>query len=64
MNKEIDERLTELEIRFSHQSVLVDELNEVVAECNMRIERLRCDNQILREMVKGLQPVMEESPDE
>lgn len=64
MSDEIDERLTELEIRFSHQSVLVDELNEVVTECNLRIERLIRENQRMREMIKGLQPQLEESPDE
>jgi SlyX protein len=64
MSEEIDERLTELEIRFSHQSVLVDELNEVVTECNLRIERLIRENQRMREMIKSLQPQLEESPDE
>lgn len=56
--------MTELEIRFSHQSLLVDELNEVVADCNLRIERLIKENRQLREMIKGLQPQLEESPDE
>lgn len=64
MSEEINERLTELEIRFSHQSLLVDELNEVVTECNMRIEQLTRENQRMREMIKGLQPLLEESPDE
>lgn len=64
MNEEIEERLTELEIRFSHQSVLVDELNDVVADCNLRIERLIRENQRMREMIKSLQPQLEESPDE
>lgn len=64
MSEEIEERLTELEIRFSHQSLLVDELNEVVADCNLRIERLIKENRQLREMIKGLQPQLEESPDE
>ena len=27
---ELQERLTELEIRFSHQALLIEELNEVV----------------------------------
>ncbi len=64
MSEEIEERLTELEIRFSHQSVLVDELNDVVTDCNLRIERLIRENQRMREMIKSLQPQLEESPDE
>ncbi len=64
MNEELEERLNELEIRFSHQSLLVDELNEVVTECNLRIEQLIRDNQRMGEMLKSLQPLLEESPDE
>lgn len=64
MLEELQARITELEIRFSHQSQLVDELNEVVIDCNLRIDRLQKDNQHLQEMVKGLSPELEESPDE
>ena len=62
--EELQERLTELEIRFSHQSQLVDELDEVVADCNMRIDKLQKENRQLQEMIKNLSPEMEESPDE
>jgi len=62
--QELENRLTELEIRFSHQSQLIDELNEVLTDCNLRIDRLSKENRHLREMVKSLQPSMEESPDE
>jgi SlyX protein len=64
MNEELEERLTELEIRFSHQMRLVDELNEIVTECNLQIDRLSKENRQLREMIKNLQPLLEESPDE
>lgn len=62
--EELENRLTELEIRFSHQSQLLDELNDVLTDCNLRIDRLSKENRRLREMVKSLQPSMEESPDE
>jgi SlyX protein len=64
MLEEIQERLTELEIRFSHQTLLLDELNEVVTDCNRRIDLLSQENRQLREMVKNLAPELEESPDE
>lgn len=61
---ELQERLDELEIRFTHQSRLIDELNEVVTECNLRISRLERENRALRETLKSLAPEMDESPDE
>lgn len=64
MLEELQERITELEIRFSHQSQLVDELNDVVTDCNLRIDRLQKENCQLHEMVKNLSPDMVESPDE
>ena len=64
MLEELQERVTELEIRFSHQSQLVDELNEVLTDCNRRIDRLSKENQRLRETVSTLAPSLEESPDE
>lgn len=64
MLEELQERVTELEIRFSHQSVMVEELNEVVADCNLRIAQLQKENLRLREMLKDLSPGLEESPDE
>jgi SlyX protein len=64
MFEELQERITELEIRFSHQSLLVDELNEVVTDCNLRVDRLQKENRRLQEMVQNLSPALEESPDE
>lgn len=64
MSDFLDERITELEIRFSHQNRLLDELNQVVADCSLRIERLDQENRQLREMVTRLQPELRESPDE
>lgn len=64
MLEDLQKRLTELEIGFSHQSQLVDELNEVVTDCNLRIDRLQKQNRQLQEMIKTLSPQLEESPDE
>ena len=64
MLEELQNRMTELEIRFSHQSQLLDELNEVLTDCNQRIDRLSKENQRLRETVSTLAPSLEESPDE
>jgi SlyX protein len=60
----LEERLTELEILYSHQVQLVDELNAVVAECNLRINSLARENRSMREMLSSLAPEMTESPDE
>ena len=64
MHDELQDRITELEIRFSHQTQLVEELNEVVTDCNLRIDRLSRQNQQLQEMISSLSPALEESPDE
>ena len=64
MLDELQERMTELEIRFSHQQQLIDELNEVVADCNLRIDRLRQENRRMEGMLKQLAPELLESPDE
>ncbi len=64
MLEELQERVTELEIRFSHQTQLLDELNEVLTDCNRKIAQLRKDNQRLRATISGLAPSTEESPDE
>ncbi len=64
MLEELEERITELEIRFSHQTQQIDELNEVVTDCNLRIDQLQRENQRLQETLKNLSPDLEESPDE
>ena len=64
MLEELQERVTELEIRFTHQTQLLDEINDVLTDCNQRIDRLSKENQRLRETVSNLAPSLEESPDE
>jgi SlyX protein len=64
MLEELRERITELEIRFSHQAQVIEELNEVITDCNLRLDRLSSANRRLQEMVQSLSPGLEESPDE
>jgi SlyX protein len=61
---EILERLTELEIRYSHQTVQLEELSSEVLAFGQRIERLELENRRLREMLGSLAPELIESPDE
>lgn len=61
---ELQERLTELEIRYAHQSRLVEELNTMVLECYQRIASLERQGRAVREMLGSLAPIPLESPDE
>ena len=61
---ELEERIVELEIRFTHQARQLEELNEVLTESADFIAALRQDYSALRQMLKGLSPEMMESPDE
>lgn len=62
--KELQDRLTELEIRFTHQSRLIEELNQELIDCNQRLSRLERENRSFREMLQSLAPALAESPDE
>jgi SlyX protein len=61
---ELKERLTELEIRFTHQAQMIEELNGEVLECHRRLTRLERENHQLRETLGRLAPELPESPDE
>jgi uncharacterized coiled-coil protein SlyX len=62
--QEFIDRLTDLEIRYTHQVHLIEELNDVVSECNQRISLLERDNLRFQEMLRSLAPETAESPDE
>ena len=62
--EELVKRLNELEIRFTYQEEVVEELNQVVTACNLEIQRLSRDNGRLKEMMNSLAPELSESPDE
>jgi SlyX protein len=62
--EEIRQRLIDLEVRFSFQEELIEELNKVVTVCNLQVQRLSSENSRLKEMMRTLAPDMPESPDE
>ncbi len=61
---ELRQRMTDLEIRFTHQAQTIEELNGEVLECNRRLAVLERENRRLREMLARLAPELAESPDE
>lgn len=61
---DLDERLIDLEVRFSHQAHLLDELNDELTKATARIDSLVKEIAMLREMMGSLAPQMEVSPDE
>lgn len=58
------QRLTDLEIRFTYQEEIIEDLNQVVTGCNLEIQRLSRENGRMKEMLRSLAPEMSESPDE
>ena len=62
--EEFKQRLIDLEMRFSFQEEVIEELNQVVTDCNLQIQRLGRENTSLREMMRSLAPELPESPDE
>lgn len=64
MSNNVNERLDELEVRLSYQDRLLDELNAIVTDCNLRIDRLARQNLQLQDMIKNLGATPDESPDE
>ena len=51
---ELKERLVELEIRYTHQAQLLEELNEVLTDACLRIARLEQENRALREQLRQM----------
>ena len=61
---DLEERLIDLELRYTHQAYLLDELNDELTRANTRIDELVKEVRALREMLGNLAPQMEASPDE
>jgi SlyX protein len=62
---ELNDRLTELEIRYSHQALVIEQLNEVVTEAAGRIDQLEKKLHMLRDQLLRLNPDdLTLSPDE
>jgi len=59
-----DARLTELEIRITHQDRLLEELNEVVSADARRLRDLEKEVEQLRKIIETLGPELTASPDE
>jgi len=61
---ELTERIVELEIRYTHQNQLIEELNSELTVSNNRIDRLEREVGALREMLGSMGPELTQSPDE
>ncbi|RMF42941.1 MAG: SlyX family protein [Deltaproteobacteria bacterium] len=61
---ELEQRLTDLEIRFTHQQRLIEELSDVIAADGRQIDELRKEIGLLRQMLQRLEPESIPSPDE
>jgi SlyX protein len=62
--KELEQRLTELEIRSTHQERLIEDLNDIILDDNRRLSELSRQVQTLRQMLQGMGPELLASPDE
>ena len=49
----LEDRVTELEIKFSHQDHLVDELNKIITNQQMSIDKLINEIQNLKISIEG-----------
>lgn len=61
---ELKKRIVELEISYTHQLSLVEELNAELTSANARIDRLERRVSGMHEMLGSLGPELTESPDE
>lgn len=62
----MEERITELELRFMHQEKTIQELNETVCRQELTIERMERELALLRNQLMALSPLAagEMDPDE
>lgn len=61
---EMRKRIVELEIRYTHQNNIVEELNTELTLANARIARLERQVSGMHEMLGSLGPELTQSPDE
>ena len=62
--EEIKSRIIDLEINYTHQINLIEELNMELTSANTRIDQLERKVKALNEMVGSLGPELIQSPDE
>ncbi len=60
----MEDRLTELEIRFTHQERTIEELNEIVCRQELALESLEREVRQISEQVKMLLPAFLKEQDE
>lgn len=58
------QRITELEIRFTHEERTVQELNEIVCRQELRLETLEREVRLVMEQLKMLLPSLTREQDE
>ena len=61
---ELTARIIELEIRYTQQNQLIEELNSELTVSNNRIDRLERELGALREVLGSMGPELTLSPDE
>ena len=49
----LEDRITELEIKFSHQDQLVDELNKIISNQQITIDKLILEIQNIKISIEG-----------
>lgn len=62
--EELTGRMVELEIRFTHQHQMIEELNTELTASNQRIDQLERDVKVLSTMLQRMGPELTRSPDE
>lgn len=62
--EELRERIVELEIRYAHQNIMVEELNTELTSAHARIDHLERKIRAMHEMLGSMGPELTESPDE
>jgi len=64
MEDTMEERITELELRFMHQEHIIQELNETVYRQEQIIARLEQGFSLISEQMRTLEPSTTRDPDE
>jgi SlyX protein len=54
--KSMDDRLTELEMRFMHQARILEELNDLVYQQQQTVVRLEKEMKQIREQMRNVMP--------
>jgi len=58
----LEERITELEIRYTHQTSVIDTLSELVRDQQSAIDALRASLEHMKQSMPGEEPPPHEAP--